>query len=54
MATIWGRYAKQNDGKWVVTTFDMPNSVVKVLEDAKGGHLLLNTMLETKADELLK
>ena len=49
-----GTVRQTNDGKWVVTTFDMPKSVVKVLEDARGCHLLFNTMLETKADELLK
>ena len=29
-----GTVRQTNDGKWVVTTFDMPDSVVKVLEDA--------------------
>ena len=49
-----GTVRQTNDSKWVVTTFDMPESVVKVLEESKGGHLIFNTMLESKADELQK
>ena len=47
-----GKVRQTKDGKWVVSTFDMLDSIVKVLEDSKGGHLILNTMLEAKAEEL--
>ena len=49
-----GTVRQTKDGEWVVSTFDMPNSVIKVLEESRNGHLIFDTMLGSKADELQK